>query len=127
MTEEPNHQRPRVQAGLDPSLRLGVDLLLTTEIAKQEGVDPTTVLRWITRSQSPLPAIRVSPDELRALGFGGNISPRGAYLVRRADLALIPQARAYPKGTKRPRRSRQATTEGTEAPETPGPGISIVE
>ncbi len=44
MTEEPNHQQPRVQARLDPSLRLGVDLRLPTEIAKQEGVDPTTVL-----------------------------------------------------------------------------------
>ncbi|SRR5713226_216619 len=118
MTEETMPQQHSVQAGLDPSLRLGVDLLLTTEIAKQEGVDPTTVLRWITQSQNPLPAIRVSPAELRALGFGGNISPRGAYLVRRADLVLIPQARAYPKGTKRPKRSRQATMEETEAPET---------
>ena|SRR5713226_3162640 len=115
MTEERNGEQHSIQAGTTAPLRLGIDLVLISEIAKQQRVDPTTVLRWITRRHNPLPAIRVSPDELRAMGFQGNLSPRGAYLVRRTDLALIPQMRTYPKGTKRPGRSRRATMEETEA------------
>jgi len=115
MTEERSGEQHNLQAGTTAPLRLGIDLVLTSEIAKRQGVNPTTVLRWITKRRNPLPAIRVSPDELRAMGFQGNLSPRGAYLVRRADLALIPQMRTYPKGTKRPGRSRRATTEDAEA------------
>ncbi len=115
MTEEPNHEQHSRQSGTTAPLRLGIDLVLTSEIAKQQGVNPTTVLRWITRRHNPLPAMRVSPDELQAMGFQGNLSPRGAYLVRRADLALIPQMRTYPKGTRRPGRSRQGTTEDAGA------------
>ncbi len=96
---------------------LGVDLLMTSEIAQHYHVNPRTVERWITKSKNALPAIRVSDDELRALGYQGNISKQGAYLVRRTDLALIPQVRAYPGGTKRLRRGRRGITTAANAPE----------
>jgi len=45
MTEEPNHEQHSRQSGTTAPLRLGIDLVLTSEIAKQQGVNPTTVLR----------------------------------------------------------------------------------
>jgi len=106
-------------SGSSKRLRIGTDVLTTSQVALREKVSTRTVERWITKEQNPLPALRVSAEQLRTMGYTGNLypSPTGVYfLVRAADLALIPSVRRYPKNTKRPHRVRRGTTTGAGAP-----------
>ncbi len=88
------------------TLKPGIDLLLTRQVAKREGVNPVTVLRWIEKGLPAVEASREQLAELVRLKYLENIPPHSVYLVREEDLALIPQIRAYPKNTRRPRRGK---------------------
>jgi hypothetical protein len=88
--------------------RLGRDLLFPSQVAEFAHVNESTVIRWIKKPANALPAMRVTANELRALGFQGNLYQNDTfYLVRSSDLVLIEQVRKYPKGTKRPNRKSQ--------------------
>lgn len=94
--------------------RVGIDLLTTGQVAKEVGVTTRTVERWITKPSNALPALRVTGEKLRSMGYAGNLYTSSTedniyYLVRKADLKLISTIRSYPKGTKRPNRTRKAT------------------
>jgi|SRR5581483_1982621 len=97
-------------------LRPGIDLLLTSQVAKREQVDPRTVQRWI--ADKGLPAYKASLAQIGVLVQGGYLSripPHGVVLlIKKTDLKLIPQIRAYPSDTKRPRRGK---TTGAGTPE----------
>ncbi len=86
--------------------RLGIEWLLTTQVAKKEGVHPTTVERWIDKGLPAVFATRVQIGQLIAQGFLANNPPRGVFLIRKADLRLIPIIReqANKKKGKRGRR-----------------------
>lgn len=107
-------------SGSNERLRIGIDVLTTTQVAEHAKVSPRTVERWVTKSENALPALRVSEEQMRAMGYRGNLypSPTGVYyLIRKPDLDLIPSIRKYPKNTKRPHRARRGTTTGVGAPD----------
>lgn len=99
-------------------LRVGVNVLLPAQVAKEVGVSPRTVERWITKVTNPLPALRVTEAQLREMGYQGNLpsSCGQYYLVRKAHLPLIPQVRRYPQHTHR-KRGRRGTMTGAGNPE----------
>lgn len=106
--------------GGSKQLRIGIDVLTTTQVAQRERVSPRTVERWVTKPQNSLPALRVTAEQMRAMGYSGNLypSPTGVYfLIKEPDLALIPSVRRYPRNTKRPKRVRKGTTTGAGAPD----------
>jgi len=99
----------------EENLRLGVDVLLTIQVAKSEKVSVRTVERWIDKGLPGELATRVQIGELIAAGLLKNVPPHGnVYLIRQSDLHLIASIRAYPKGTTRPRRGK---TTGASTPE----------
>jgi hypothetical protein len=101
-------------------LRIGTNLLTTSQVAERERVSTRTVERWVTKQRNALPALRVTAGQMRAMGYGGNLypSPTGVYfLIKEPDLALIPSVRGYPKNTKRPNRVRKGTITGAGAPD----------
>ena len=100
-------------------LRIGIEVLTTTMVAERANVSSRTVERWITKPRNALPALRVTAEQMRSMGAGNLYpSPTGFYfLVKVADLSLIPSIRKYPKGTKRPNRTRKGTTTGAGAPD----------
>ncbi len=104
----------------EKQLCIGINVLTTSQVAEREKVSLRTVERWITKERNPLPALRVSAEQLRAMGYTGNLypSPTGVYfLVRVVDLVLIPAVRRYPQNTKRPKRIRKGTSTGSGAPD----------
>ena len=106
--------------GDSEQLRIGTDVFTTSQVAERERVSPRTVERWVTKPHNALPALQVTVEQMRAMGYSGNLypSPRGVYfLIREPDLALIPWVRRYPKNTKRPNRVRKGTTTGAGAPD----------
>ena len=106
--------------GGSKQLRIGTDLLTTSQVAERAHVSTRTVERWVTKQRNALPALRVTAEEMRAMGYGGNLypSPTGVYfLIKEPDLALIPSVRGYPKNTKRPNRVRKGTITGARAPD----------
>lgn len=105
--------------GTSRKLRIGHDVLMTTQVADQFKVSVRTVERWVTKEKNALPAIRVTAAQLYEMGYRGNLhSSREEYfLIRKADLALIPAVRQYPRDTKRPNRGRRGTISGARAPE----------
>jgi hypothetical protein len=87
--------------------RVGSDLLLTTQVAKQEHVHPRTVQRWIEKGLPAEKATHEQLGDLVACGLLSSIPPHPVYLIRKTDLKLIPKIRAYPKETTRPRRGKK--------------------
>ncbi|GAC1353841.1 MAG: hypothetical protein NVS4B11_26420 [Ktedonobacteraceae bacterium] len=76
-------------------LRPGIDLLLTTQVARMYYVHERTVLRWIQKEKLPAKlATREQIAELVRDGYLGSIPPYGAYLIRESDLDKIPSIRA---------------------------------
>lgn len=89
------------------NLRVGIDLLLTKQVARREHVSERTVERWIGKGLPARTASQAQIGELVLQGFLQSVPPQGVYLIHIKDLALVPQIRAYPKGTKRPNRRRK--------------------
>lgn len=107
-------------AGRNRQLRIGIDVLTSSQVAERERVTVRTVERWITKEHNALPALRVTAEELLRMGYTGNLYPSSTgvyFLVRKEDLALIPAVRKYPQNTKRPNRVRRGKTTGAGAPE----------
>lgn len=100
-------------------LRIGVDVFLPKQVAVKAHVSARTVERWITKDRNPLPALRVTAAQLYEMGYRGNLPASSDiyYLVRAADISLIPQVRCYPKNSKRPNRGRKGTATGAGHPE----------
>ena len=101
-------------------LRIGVDVFTTRQIAQDERVSPRTVERWVTKDRDPLPALRVTAEQMYAMGYTGNLyhTRTGVYfLIKAGDRALIPAIRKYPANRKRPESSRKGTVTGAGAPE----------
>jgi hypothetical protein len=101
-------------------LRIGVDVLTTSQVAQEEKVSTRTVERWITKDHNALPALRVTAEQMREMGYTGNLYPSvtGVYfLIRKPDLVLIPSVRKYPKNRKSRSRVRKGTTTGAGTPD----------
>lgn len=102
------------------TLRIGVDVFTTRQIARDERVSPRTVERWVTKDRDPLPALRVTAEQMYAMGYTGNLyhSQTGVYyLIRAGDRALIPAVRKYPANRRSPRSSRKGTVTGAGTPD----------
>src|SRR5260370_2928089 len=96
------------ESGSSEKEQLGVDLLLTWQVAEREHASVRSVERWIEKGLPADPATREQIGQLFSQGLLRAIpSHQTIYLIRRSDLYLIPKIRAYPTGTTRPLRGKK--------------------